>query len=234
MDKDIKSNTATNQPDAQPPLADEAQRRETSSCLQVADGLRAHLESIAIDKIVGLHPSLSDAEGMCDVLYDILSGTGQPLSEVNAVLQPVTVLRIKGKYLCVSSPGDYIAMRLILPQDRHVLAVVLDSRDTCAIDQQLRENADLQTVIAISRVARLGPRRMIGDLAGRLPTWAKKILGGGRASLSAMCGNLGISVNTIKKMAMPTRDDASPERYDIQTPVGRRNEWRRRRNGTES
>ena len=69
-------------------------------------------------------------------------------------------LKSGAKYTCISDPSTYVALRQIYPPESKVMCVVMEAIGGKGdIDKYLRENSELQTVLAIARVAHRSQRK---------------------------------------------------------------------------
>ena len=200
----------------------------SGNLLVLADGLQAHLELMPLNKISGVHTSLEHMCGIYSIQKLIFEKPCQKDTHWTLMFRPLAVLKSKGKYTCLSSPSSYIALCQIYPPESEVLCVVVDVIDTkCGIDELLRQNSEIQTVLAIARVAHRSQRKKMGRLIDNLSDLAKCLLGGGQKTIRAICKNLKLSPNTLKVRGKPVVDiDAEESVHDLKTPVEKsKEEW---------
>lgn len=197
--------------------------------LELADGLHVDMEFMPLKKITGVHTSLEHMCGIYSIQKLIFKETDQKDVQWTLLFQPLAVLKSGGKYTCLSSPSSYAALCQIYRPETQVLCVVVDAADVkCDMDELLKQNAELKTVLAIGRMAHRSLRRKMGRLINNLSDPAKCLLGGGRKSLRAICKNLKLSPNTFMVRGKPASDvDAEEPDHDLKTPVEQsKEEWR--------
>lgn len=193
-----------------------------------ADKPPASLGYVPLNKIGGVHTSLEHMCGIYFIQKSIFKESNQKDVQWTLLFQPLAVLKSGGKYTCLSSPSSYAALCQIYPPETQVLCVVVDAADVkCDMDELLKQNSELKTVLAIGRMAHRSLRRKMGRLINNLSDPAKCLLGGGRKSLRAICKNLKLSPNTFTTRGKPALDaDAAEHDHDLKTPVDRsKKEW---------
>lgn len=184
---------------------------------------RARLEAVRIGDIIGPHPSLSALAGTADSVGRVLRYSDSETAPRSNILLPVTLVRVGSKYQCLSNPADYAALRCIYPPEKNVMAIVVVGFSDAADDKTLQDNADLQVVISITRMVPPDLRTIVRALVGRLPSWARCMLGAGRPSWNGIRHNLRIA---LRKPAATqnTFENVTNGGYDINAPVEKRNE----------
>lgn len=193
-----------------------------------ADKPPARLGYVPLNKIGGVHTSLEHMCGIYFIQKSIFKESNQKDVQWTLLFQPLAVLKSEGKYTCLSSPSSYAALCQIYPPETQVLCVVVDAADVkCDMDELLKQNSELKTVLAIGRMAHRSLRRKMGRLINNLSDQAKCLLGGGRKSLRAICKNLKLSPNTFTTRGKPAPDaDAVEHDHDLKTSVDQcREEW---------
>lgn len=196
--------------------------------LALADGLQARLEIMPLNKISGVHTSLEHMCGLYSTQEIIFEKARKRDAHVGKIFASLVVLKSGAKYICISDPSTYVALNQLYSPESEVMCIVIEAIGSKSdIDKHLRENSEIQTVLAIARVAYRSLRKKMGRLINNLSDQAKCLLGGGRKSLRAICKNLKLSPNTFKARGKPASDtDAEEHAHDLKTAVEQsKEEW---------
>lgn len=198
------------------------------NCPALADGLQARLECVPLNKISGVHTSLEHMCGIYSAQKVIFEQACQRNARRTSILESLVVLKSGAKYICISDPSTYVALSQIYSPESEVMCIVIEAiGNKSDIDKHLRENSEIQTVLAIARVAHRSQRKRMGRLIDNLSDPAKCLLGRGRKTLRAICKNLKLSPNTFKVRGKAASGaDAEEHDHDLKTPVDQsKEEW---------